>query len=198
MTGTHETNPGYFRVVALFLFLLAEPIFTLWTPGYLQWRFTLKPEQAALFTTVYWVAKAISLFLNQFTVKWLKLRTFLLICSAIGLVAIALISNSTSSTLILVTCGTFDFFNSGLFSGLMSYGSLQISRCSPTLAPALLICGTVGTLLFAMVKFKPKTICTRQSNFTDNLGWLNLFLNKSNVAHHTNNPGHKPTIQLHS
>ena len=136
---------------ALFLFLLAEPIFTLWTPGYLQWRFTLKPEQAALFTTVYWVAKAIGLFLNQFTVKWMKLRTFLLICTAIGLVAIALISNSTSTTLILVACGTFGFFNSGLFSGLMSYGSLQISHSSPTLVSALLTCGTVGTLLFATV-----------------------------------------------
>lgn len=136
---------------ALFLFLLAEPIFTLWTPGYLQWRFTLKPEQAALFTTVYWVAKAIGLFLNQFTVKWMKLRTFLLICTTIGLVAIALISNSSSTTLILVACGAFGFFNSGLFSGLMSYGSLQVSHSSPTLVSALLTCGTVGTLLFATV-----------------------------------------------
>jgi len=136
---------------ALFLFLLAEPIFTLWTPGYLQWRFTLLPEQAALFTTVYWVAKAIGLFLNQFTVKWMKLRTFLLICTAVGLVAIALISNSANTTLILIACGAFGFFNSGLFSGLMSYGSLQVSRSSPTLISALLTCGTVGTLLFATV-----------------------------------------------
>lgn len=136
---------------ALFLFLLAEPIFTLWTPGYLQWRFTLKPEQAALFTTVYWVTKAIGLFLNQFTVKWMKLRTFLLICTIIGLVAITIISNSTSTTLILVACGAFGFFNSGLFSGLMSYGSLQVSHSSPTLVSALLTCGTVGTLLFATV-----------------------------------------------
>lgn len=136
---------------ALFLFLLAEPIFTLWTPGYLQWRFTLLPEQAALFTTVYWVAKAIGLFLNQFTVKWMKLRTFLLICTAVGLVSIALISNSANTTLILIACGAFGFFNSGLFSGLMSYGSLQVSRSSPTLISALLTCGTVGTLLFATV-----------------------------------------------
>lgn len=136
---------------ALFLFLLAEPIFTLWTPGYLQWRFTLLPEQAALYTTVYWVAKAIGLFLNQFTVKWMKLRTFLLICTAVGLVAIALISNSANTTLILIACGAFGFFNSGLFSGLMSYGSLQVSRSSPTLISALLTCGTVGTLLFATV-----------------------------------------------
>lgn len=136
---------------ALFLFLLAEPIFTLWTPGYLQWRFKLLPEQAALFTTVYWVAKAIGLFLNQFTVKWMKLRTFLLICTAVGLVAIALISNSANTTLILIACGAFGFFNSGLFSGLMSYGSLQVSRSSPTLISALLTCGTVGTLLFATV-----------------------------------------------
>lgn len=136
---------------ALFLFLLAEPIFTLWTPGYLQWRFQMLPEQAALFTTVYWVAKATGLFLNQFTVKWMKLRTFLLICTAVGLVSIALISNSGNTTLILIACGAFGFFNSGLFSGLMSYGSLQVSRSSPTLISALLTCGTVGTLLFATV-----------------------------------------------
>jgi TsgA-like MFS transporter len=136
---------------ALFLFLLAEPIFTLWTPGYLQWRFQMLPEQAALFTTVYWVAKATGLFLNQFTVKWMKLRTFLLICTAVGLASIALISNSGNTTLILIACGAFGFFNSGLFSGLMSYGSLQVSRSSPTLISALLTCGTVGTLLFATV-----------------------------------------------
>lgn len=136
---------------ALFLFLLAEPIFTLWTPGYLQWRFQMLPEQAALFTTVYWVAKATGLFLNQFTVKWMKLRTFLLICTTVGLASIALISNSGNTTLILIACGAFGFFNSGLFSGLMSYGSLQVSRSSPTLISALLTCGTVGTLLFATV-----------------------------------------------
>lgn len=143
--------PVWLLCGALFLFLLAEPIFTLWTPGYLQWSFTFKPEEAALYTTVYWVAKAIGLFLNQFTVKWMKLRTFLLICTTVGLVSIALITNSANTTLILMACGTFGFFNSGLFSGLMSYGSLQVSRSSPTLISALLTCGTVGTLLFATV-----------------------------------------------
>ncbi|WP_330982163.1 MULTISPECIES: MFS transporter TsgA [Enterobacterales] len=143
--------PVWLLCLALFLFLLAEPIFTLWTPGYLQWRFQMLPEQAALFTTVYWVAKATGLFINQFTVKLMKLRTFLLICTAIGLLSIALISNSANTTLILVACGAFGFFNSGLFSGLMSYGTLQVRRSSPTLMSALLTCGTVGTLLFATV-----------------------------------------------
>ncbi|AGH74800.1 MFS transporter TsgA [Edwardsiella piscicida] len=137
--------------LALFLFLLAEPIFTLWTPGYLQLRFAMQPEQAALYTTVYWVSKAIGLFLNQFTVKWMRLRTFLLICTVIGMGSIALISNGANASLILIACGTFGFFNSGLFSGLMSYGSLQVRRSSPTLISALLTCGTVGTLLFASV-----------------------------------------------
>ncbi len=150
---THEPwgRSVWLLCAALFLFLLAEPIFTLWTPGYLQWRFQLLPEKAALFTTVYWVAKATGLFLNQFTVKWMKLRTFLLMCTAVGLGSIALISNSTNTTLILIACGAFGFFNSGLFSGLMSYGTLQVSRSSPTLISALLTCGTVGTLLFATV-----------------------------------------------
>ncbi|TKU82289.1 MFS transporter TsgA, partial [Citrobacter sp. TBCS-14] len=71
--------------------------FTMWTPGYLQSRFTLQAQDAALFTTVYWVTKAIGLFLNQFTVKWMKLRTFLLICASIGLVSIALIANSNNT-----------------------------------------------------------------------------------------------------
>ncbi|ADO50025.1 MFS transporter TsgA [[Enterobacter] lignolyticus] len=137
--------------LALFLFLLAEPIFTMWTPGYLQSRFAMLPEQAALYTTVYWVAKAIGLFLNQFTVKWMKLRTFLLICTLVGMASVTLITNSANGTLILLACGAFGFFNSGLFSGLMSYGSLQVSRSSPTLISALLTCGTVGTLLFASV-----------------------------------------------
>ncbi|HCJ6373066.1 MFS transporter TsgA [Citrobacter sp. RHBSTW-00671] len=152
---TEESEPWgisvYLICFTLFAFLLAEPIFTMWTPGYLQSRFTLQAQDAALFTTVYWVTKAIGLFLNQFTVKWMKLRTFLLICASIGLVSIALIANSNSTTLILVACGVFGFFNSGLFSGLMSYGSLQVSRSSPTLISALLTCGTVGTLLFASV-----------------------------------------------
>jgi TsgA-like MFS transporter len=141
----------YLICFALFAFLLAEPIFTMWTPGYLQARFTITPEAAALYTTVYWVAKAIGLFLNQFTVRWMKLRTFLLVCTLIGLAAIMTIGNSANTTLILVACAVFGFFNSGLFSGLMSYGSLQVSRSSPTLISALLTCGTVGTLLFTSV-----------------------------------------------
>nr|WP_318383206.1 MFS transporter TsgA [uncultured Enterobacter sp.] len=141
----------YLICFALFAFLLAEPIFTLWTPGYLQSRFALSPESAALFTTVYWVTKAAGLFLNQFTVKLMQLRTFLMICTVIGLIAILLITQSTNTTIIVIACGFFGFFNSGLFSGLMSYGSLQISQSSPTLISALLTCGTVGTLIFASV-----------------------------------------------
>ncbi len=141
----------YLICFALFAFLLAEPIFTMWTPGYLQSRFAITPQGAALFTTVYWVAKAIGLFLNQFTVKWMRLRTFLLICTLVGLASIILIANSASTALIMVACGAFGFFNSGLFSGLMSYGSLQVSRSSPTLISALLTSGTVGTLLFSSI-----------------------------------------------
>lgn len=148
----HAWGPAvYLLCFALFAFLLAEPIFTMWTPGYLQARFALPAEEAALFTTVYWVSKAIGLFLNQFTVKWMRLRTFLLICTLAGLAAIGIIGNSAHTPLILVACGVFGFFNSGLFSGLMSYGSLQISQSSPTLLSALLTCGTVGTLVFASV-----------------------------------------------
>lgn len=141
----------YLICFALFAFLLAEPIFTMWTPGYLQSRFHIQPQDAALYTTVYWVAKAIGLFLNQFTVKWMKLRTFLLGCTGIGLIAIVVIANSSNTTLILLACAIFGFFNSGLFSGLMSYGSLQVNQSSPTLISALLTCGTVGTLLFASI-----------------------------------------------
>lgn len=151
-TAREPWGPSVYLICfALFAFLLAEPIFTMWTPGYLQFRFHIEPQEAALYTTVYWVAKAIGLFLNQFTVKWMKLRTFLLGCTAIGLIAIMLIANSGNTTLILVACAVFGFFNSGLFSGLMSYGSLQVSQSSPTLISALLTCGTVGTLLFASV-----------------------------------------------
>lgn len=143
--------PVWLLCLALFLFLLAEPIYTLWTPGYLQGRFGLRPDEAALFTTVYWVAKAIGLFLNQFTVKWMRLRTFLFMCTAAGLVSMVLIGNSPRLWVIMVACATFGFFNSGLFSGLMSYGSLQVRQSSPTLVSALLTSGTVGTLVFSSV-----------------------------------------------
>lgn len=136
---------------SLFAFLLAEPIFTLWTPAYLQSRFALAAESAALFTTVYWVAKAIGLLLHQFTVRWMKLRTFLVGCTLTGLAALLLITQSTNTTVIILACGVFGFFNSGIFSALISYGSLQIRQSSPTLVSALLTFGTVGTLIFASV-----------------------------------------------
>ncbi|MEB7890774.1 MFS transporter TsgA [Hafnia alvei] len=158
-TSTHAVQTAaepwraaiYLLCFALFAFLLAEPIFTMWTPTYLQDRFHITPENAALFTACYWWAKATGLFVNQFTVKLMKLRTFLLVCALIGMASILVITTSTHTQLIMVACGVFGFFNSGLFSGLMSYGSLQVRNSPPTLISALLTCGTVGTLLFATV-----------------------------------------------
>lgn len=157
---------------ALFAFLLAEPIFTLWTPAYLQSRFALAAESAALFTTVYWVAKAIGLFLHQFTVKWMKLRTFLLGCTLVGLLSLLMITQSANTTLIILACGVFGFFNSGIFSALISYGSLQIKQSSPTLVSALLTFGTVGTLVFASL-----------SSFVNTHLGLHAALNSSVVAY---------------
>lgn len=141
----------YLLCFALFAFLLAEPIFTMWTPTYLQDRFHMTQQDAALFTACYWWAKATGLFVNQFTVKLMKLRTFLLACTVVGMASILVITTSANTQLIMVACGVFGFFNSGLFSGLMSYGSLQVRQSPPTLISALLTCGTVGTLLFATV-----------------------------------------------
>jgi len=50
---------------------------------------------------------------------------------------------------VLVAVGLFGFCNSGMFSGLMSYGSLQVKNSPPTLTSALLTTSSVGTLIFA-------------------------------------------------
>lgn len=135
----------------LFAFLLAEPIFTMWLPSWLQQNFGMAADSAAFYITTYWTVKSIGLFVNQFTVRFIKLRTYLLVSTSIGLICLAIAANHNNPTLILVCAGLFGFCNSGLFSGLMSYGSLQIRNSPPTLTSALLTIGTLGTLLFSSV-----------------------------------------------
>lgn len=134
---------------ALFAFLLAEPIFTMWLPSWLKEHFGMAADRAAFYITTYWTVKSIGLFVNQFTVRFVKLRTYLLLSSIIGLICLAVAANSAHPTLILICAGLFGFCNSGLFSGIMSYGSLQVRNSPPTLTSALLTIGTIGTLIFS-------------------------------------------------
>jgi TsgA-like MFS transporter len=134
---------------ALFAFLLAEPIFTMWLPSWLKEHFGMAADRAAFYITTYWTVKSIGLFVNQFTVRFVKLRTYLLLSTVVGLVCLAVAANSAHPTLILICAGLFGFCNSGLFSGIMSYGSLQVRNSPPTLTSALLTIGTIGTLIFS-------------------------------------------------
>ncbi|WP_413528379.1 MFS transporter TsgA [Rahnella inusitata] len=134
---------------ALFAFLLAEPIFTMWLPSWLKEHFGMAADRAAFYITTYWTVKSIGLFVNQFTVRFVKLRTYLLLSAVVGLACLATAANSGNSTLILICAGLFGFCNSGLFSGIMSYGSLQVKNSPPTLTSALLTIGTIGTLIFS-------------------------------------------------
>ncbi|MCR9002304.1 MULTISPECIES: MFS transporter TsgA [Rahnella] len=134
---------------ALFAFLLAEPIFTMWLPSWLKSHFGMAADRAAFYITTYWTVKSIGLFVNQFTVRFVKLRTYLLLSAFVGLMCLAVAANSADPMLILVCAGLFGFCNSGLFSGIMSYGSLQVSNSPPTLTSALLTLGTLGTLIFS-------------------------------------------------
>lgn len=134
---------------ALFAFLLAEPIFTMWMPSWLKEHFGMAADSAAFYITTYWTVKSIGLFVNQFTVRFVKLRTYLLTSTVVGLACLWTAANSANPTLILICAGLFGFCNSGLFSGIMSYGSLQVKNSPPTLTSALLTIGTMGTLIFS-------------------------------------------------
>ncbi|MBB5191287.1 TsgA-like MFS transporter [Silvimonas terrae] len=151
VSGTQEPwgIAAWILCFALFCFLLAEPVFTMWLPTWLKEQFGMAPDQAAYYITTYWTVKSIGLFVNQFTVRFIKLRTYLLASTVVGLFSLVLAANSAAPGLILVCAGLFGFCNSGLFSGLMSYGSLQVRNSPPTLTSALLTIGTIGTLVFS-------------------------------------------------
>jgi TsgA-like MFS transporter len=140
---------AYVLCFALFAFVFSELVFTLWMPSWLLEHFHLDADRSAFYITIYWTVKAIGLFLNQFTVRFVKLRTFLLISAIVGLISLSVVTHSESTTLVMIGVGVFGFCNSGMFSGLMSYGSLQVKKSPPTLTSALLTTASVGTLIFA-------------------------------------------------
>lgn len=140
---------AYVLCFALFAFVFSELVFTLWMPSWLLEHFHFDADSSAFYITIYWTVKAIGLFLNQFTVRFVKLRTFLLISAVVGLISLSVVTHSESTTLMMIAVGVFGFCNSGMFSGLMSYGSLQVKKSPPTLTSALLTTASVGTLIFA-------------------------------------------------
>jgi len=140
---------AYVLCFALFAFVFSELVFTLWMPSWLLEHFHLDADRSAFYITIYWTVKAIGLFLNQFTVRFVKLRTFLLISAIVGLISLSVVTHSESTKLVMIGVGVFGFCNSGMFSGLMSYGSLQVKKSPPTLTSALLTTASVGTLIFA-------------------------------------------------
>ena len=139
----------FFLCIALFAFVFTELVFTLWMPSWLHEHFAMETDRAAIYITTYWMVKAIGLFLNQFTVRFVKLRTFLLVSVVVGMASLSVLTTSNSASLVLFAVGLFGFCNSGLFSGLRSYGSLQVKNSPPTLTSALLTTSSVGTLIFA-------------------------------------------------
>ncbi|WP_293932894.1 MFS transporter TsgA [Iodobacter sp.] len=141
----------YYVCFAAFAFIYAELVFTMWLPTYLQDAVKLPIDTAALYVTLYWGSKAIGLWLNHYTVRYVPLRSFLIVSAIIGAASIATIANVPQATVIGIALVCFGFFNSGIYSGLISYGSLQVKVSPPSLISTILTCGSVGTLIFASV-----------------------------------------------
>lgn len=136
---------------ALFAFLFAEPTFCMWLPSWLQQKFSMQAQQAGFYITVYWSVKALGLFINQYLVRHVKLHVFLLTLSACALISAGVAANSDNATVVLIFVAAAGFFNAGMFSGILSYGSLQTRLASPTLTSTLLMMGTIGTMVFSSV-----------------------------------------------
>ncbi|OWY37777.1 MFS transporter TsgA [Xenophilus sp. AP218F] len=153
--GKQEKEPWgkavFWICFAAFAFIYAELVFTMWLPTYLQQTVALPVDTAAFFVTLYWGAKATGLFINHYTVRFMPLRTFLIGSAVVGTVSIAAIANIPHAATIAAALIAFGFFNSGIYSGLISYGSLQVKNSSPALVSTVLTSGSTGTLIFASV-----------------------------------------------
>jgi MFS transporter, TsgA protein len=152
-TPAHEKwNMAVYVVgFSAFAFILAELILSAWLPTYLERTMDFSISRAAMFVTMYWLAKAVGLFVNQYTVKKMPLRVYLLFSVLLGCVFVAVLANVRIPLVIMGALLIFGFLNSGIYASMISYASLQFLNPSPFLAPFVLTCGTVGTFLSTFV-----------------------------------------------
>jgi TsgA-like MFS transporter len=158
--GTHPAGQAtrepwgiavFFVCVASFAFIYAELVFSLWMPGYLADVVKLPVDTVGRYMGFYWSSKAVGMLIAHSIVRHVPVRTFMLICSGVALACMATITNVNDVLIIPIGIILFGLFNSGIYSSLISYGTLQVKLSPPTLTSTILTSSTAGTLVFAPV-----------------------------------------------
>lgn len=136
----------YLVALSCTLFILTELMTTTWVVKYLQnlMHYPLATASSAL--SIYWLAKAVGLFINQYTVRGLGIMRYIVSSVIIGMVAISSFAVADHTYILFSMIALFGFVNSGIYAGLIGYGSGLIRTPSATLIAFLITSGTTGTL----------------------------------------------------
>ncbi len=129
-----------------YFFIMGELVFSQWLPEYLEKYINLSVETAGTYTSLFWMAMAVGLFVGRFVIKKFHLGSFIIGCYALAtlfLTLTTLIPNAAVIAVCIVLCG---LFNSVVYASMIAYASLQVKHTPPTLISFILAIGTLGTM----------------------------------------------------
>lgn len=137
----------YVIAITAGLFLFAELVLSAWIPTYAHHIFGITLSVADKLVGLYWLSKAIGLFVNQFTVRHMPLKIYLMLSVLIGCASVVVLSYTPILGVFTACVAVAGFIGSGIYGGLISYGSLQLKHPTPFVVTFIIAIATVGALL---------------------------------------------------
>ena len=100
---------------------------------------------------MYWLSKATGLFLSQYLAHKFTLKKLLLTSLSLSTFTLSISISTQIPLIIWLSIALLGFFNSVIYAGLISFGSLQVKKASPKLVTFILTAGTTGTMLYPVI-----------------------------------------------
>lgn len=131
-------------IIISITYSISETVISTWSPTFLRLEKMFNTQNAGLAMTVFWIGVLIGRAVNSVFVGKIRSGYLMLILSALSLVSLIFMFNTTTLFLILLFYAIGDLGFSGLFPFLISKGGTIYSKGSGTMITILYVSSTIG------------------------------------------------------
>lgn len=137
----------YLISTAAFAYILGQLGLMAWIPQSVMERFNVTIADAGATVGHFWTAYMIGMWCFSLVLKYLRPIVVLIPQTAISSLLIYLSITSDNLTMANYALVAAGFISSGIYTTLITLGTLQVRSATPGLVNFILTCGTVGTML---------------------------------------------------
>jgi len=152
VTRGEKWGPGVYLIsTAAFAYILGQLGLMAWIPQSVMERFNVTIADAGATVGHFWTAYMVGMWCFSVILKYLRPIVVLIPQTALSSLLIYLSITSDNFEVANYALIAAGFISSGIYTTLITLGTLQVRSASPSLVNFILTCGTVGTMLTFVV-----------------------------------------------